>query len=60
VIHLPTCISSQRSDPTIAIPAELPGQFDHIGHQPLFIGATNWHLPLRGSVLSQNAARAAF
>jgi len=53
---MPACISQQRCDPTVAIPAVLPGQFDHIGYQPLFISAALRHLPLRGSMLSQDPA----
>jgi hypothetical protein len=60
VIHIPNSISQQRRDPTIALPAKLPGQLGHVGHHSFFIGATDWHLTLRGSVLPQNAARAAF
>ena len=60
VVNLPTCISQQRGDPTIAISAILTGQLDHVGHQPFFIRATNWYLTLSGSVLPQNATSAAF
>jgi hypothetical protein len=60
VVHMPASISQQRSDPTIAVAAILPGQFDHVGNQSLFISTTNWHLTLCGSVLSQNATRSAF
>ncbi|SDX40390.1 hypothetical protein SAMN04488001_3115 [Litoreibacter albidus] len=59
VIHMPASISPQCSDPTIAVAAILPGQFDHIGHQSFFTGTTCRHFALRRSMLSQNAARAA-
>jgi hypothetical protein len=39
VIHLPSCISQQSGDPTITVPTVLPGQFDHVGHKPIFIAA---------------------
>ena len=53
-------ISQKRCDPPIAIATILPGQLDHVGHQSVFIRATNWHLTLRGSVLPETAASAAF
>lgn len=56
VVHMPTRISQQRCDPTIAVSTIFPGQLDHVGHQTFFVRATNWHPPLRGSVLFQNAA----
>ena len=60
VIHMPTCISQQRRDPTIAVSTKLPRQFDHVGYQPLFVGATSRDFALCGSMLSQNAASTAF
>jgi hypothetical protein len=36
------------------------GQLDHIGNQAIFISTSNRNLALRGSVLPQNAASAAF
>jgi hypothetical protein len=37
----------------------LTGQLDHISHQQGFIGTTDRHLTLRGSVLPQDATSAA-
>ena len=56
VVNLPTSISQQRRDPTIAVSTILPGQLDHVGHQPLFVWATDRCFALRGPMLSQDAA----
>jgi hypothetical protein len=60
VIHLPTCISQQGRDPAIAVSAILLRQLDHIGNQAIFVRTSNRNLALRGSVLPQNPASAAF
>jgi hypothetical protein len=57
---MPTRSSPQRCIPTVAVSTILTGQLDHVGHHSFFIRATNWHLPLCGSVLSQNATGSAF
>ena len=57
---MPTCVSQQRSNPTIAVSAILPGQYDHICYKTLFVRTPYGHFALRGSMLSQNAASAAF
>ena len=57
---MPTSVSQQRRNPTITVATILSGQIDHVGYQPFFVGTTDRHLPLRGSVLPENTTRATF
>ncbi|KGB27071.1 hypothetical protein HPDFL43_00038490 [Hoeflea phototrophica DFL-43] len=60
VVHLPACIVQHAGDHAVAIAPILIGQFDDVIGQPLFIGPALGHLALRGPVLPERAAGAAF
>jgi hypothetical protein len=46
VVDLPSGVSEQSCDPTVAVTTILARQFDHVGHQAVFISAANWQPPL--------------
>jgi hypothetical protein len=46
VVHPPSRISQQSRDATITVSAVLASQFDHVGNQAIFIGATFWSFTL--------------
>ena len=58
VVRLPARMSQKSGDPTIAVAAILPRQFDHVRDQTLLIGTAMRHFPLCGSVLPQDTAGA--
>jgi hypothetical protein len=51
---MPTGLSEQSSNPTVAVTAILAGQLNHIRHKTFFVSTPCWTFPLRGSVLTQN------
>jgi hypothetical protein len=42
VIYLPTSISQQGCDPTVAISTVLARQLDHVLYQTFFVSASTW------------------
>jgi hypothetical protein len=56
VINLPTRVSQQGGNPTIAISAVLACEFDYVRNQAFFVSTPLWQAPLRGSVLAQYTA----
>ena len=59
VIDQPTGVTKQSRDPSIPVPAILPSQCDHIGHQTVFIRSAPWVTPLGGSMLAKHPANPA-
>lgn len=59
VVHMPTGISEQRSNPAVAITAILAGQLNHTRHKTLFVRETWGHLSLHGPVLTHDVTGSA-
>lgn len=55
-VHMPASVVQQACYHAIAIAPALIGQLDDVFRQTIFIGATLWHFPLGGSVLTKCAA----
>jgi len=60
IIDLPTRVTQQGCNASIAIPTILPSQFDHVLDEPILIGATSGNMALRGTVLTKQATGPAF
>lgn len=57
---MPTSISKQGGNATIAVAAVLPGQFDHVGNKALFVLFAPWDVALCGAMLTKYATGTAF
>jgi|TARA_Y100000310_G_C20564388_1_gene754694 hypothetical protein len=60
VVHLPSEISQQRSDPPIPVPPEPGREVDDVGPQSLFIITNSRKMALRGSWLRESTASPSF
>jgi len=60
VVHMPTRVVQQAGHHPISVAPILIGQFDDVVGQAFFIGPALGHFALRGSVLPERAAGAAF
>jgi len=56
VADLPTGISQQSGDPTIAVSTILSRQFNHVGDKPVFICTAPWLTSLCGPMLAKDTA----
>ena len=59
LVNEPAGPAQQLGDLAIAIAAIMPGQFDGVGRQPLFIVAAVWDLALRRAMLAKRSTGAA-
>jgi hypothetical protein len=57
---MPTRITQQRCNATVAISTILPGQLDHISDKALFIFSAPGHVALCSAMLTKYAAGTAF
>ena len=57
---MPTGISKQGRNATIAVAAILPVQLDHVGNKPIFVFCAPWNVALCGAMLTKYATGTAF
>ncbi len=60
VVHMPARVVQQAGHHPISVAPVLIGQLDDVIGQTLLIGPALWHFALRGPVLAERAASAAF